>query len=180
MNRSSMMCVIVLLLAGIASAAQAQREPAPDTIIKNVTVISPERPTPLLHADVVLRDGKVAGVGRNLAPARMPRGSTAAGDSLFRASSTHIRMWGIPLRWTMMPSRSILHFGRLIALRCLAHIWPSASLPWSISISGRATKLGLMALRCIPGCTRVAGESKLLADIWHSSFHQARRQTFPT
>jgi imidazolonepropionase-like amidohydrolase len=35
-------------------------------LIKDVTLISPERAAPLLHADVVLRDGRIAEIGTNL------------------------------------------------------------------------------------------------------------------
>jgi imidazolonepropionase-like amidohydrolase len=35
-------------------------------VIKNVTLISPERAGPLLHADIVLRDGRIAEIGTNL------------------------------------------------------------------------------------------------------------------
>ncbi|HET7109061.1 MAG TPA: amidohydrolase family protein [Candidatus Acidoferrum sp.] len=36
------------------------------TVIKNVTLISPERDAPLFHADVVLRDGRITKIGKNL------------------------------------------------------------------------------------------------------------------
>jgi hypothetical protein len=42
-------------------------------VIENVTLISPERAAPLLHADVVLRDGRIAEVGTNLVPGRHAR-----------------------------------------------------------------------------------------------------------
>jgi hypothetical protein len=37
-------------------------------VIEDVTLISPERAAPLRHADVVLRDGRVAEIGTNLVP----------------------------------------------------------------------------------------------------------------
>jgi len=59
--------------AGIAlqSNARSAAAPAPrlvddGTVIENVTLISPERVTLLLHAGVVIRDGRIAEVGTNL------------------------------------------------------------------------------------------------------------------
>jgi hypothetical protein len=53
--------------AGIALASNArpagtsaQRLIDDGTIIENVTLISPERVAPLLHADVVIRNGRIA------------------------------------------------------------------------------------------------------------------------
>jgi hypothetical protein len=37
-------------------------------VIENVTLISPERAAPLLHADVVLRDGRITEIGTRLVP----------------------------------------------------------------------------------------------------------------
>jgi len=48
------------------AAARAPRLVDDGTVIENVTLISPERVTPLLHAGVVLRDGRIAEVGTNL------------------------------------------------------------------------------------------------------------------
>ena len=52
----------------VGPATHAQRVVDDGTVIENVTLISPERGAPLLHADVVLRDGRIAAVGRNLIP----------------------------------------------------------------------------------------------------------------
>src|SRR5260221_6005055 len=59
--------------AGIATpsnagpeAATAQRLVDDGTVIENVTLISPERLTPLLHAGVVIRNGRIAEIGTNL------------------------------------------------------------------------------------------------------------------
>src|SRR5580704_658827 len=49
-----------------AAAAPAPRLVDDGTVIENVTVISPERVTPLFHAGVVIRDGQIAEVGTNL------------------------------------------------------------------------------------------------------------------
>lgn len=59
----------VVLNVGTAANAQRivdQRIVDQGVVIENVTLISPERPAPLLHADVVLRDGRIAEIGTNL------------------------------------------------------------------------------------------------------------------
>ena len=56
---------LVLLLSGLA-AARSHRVVNSGTVIENVMVISPERGKPLLHADVVIRDGKIADIGNDL------------------------------------------------------------------------------------------------------------------
>jgi imidazolonepropionase-like amidohydrolase len=61
-----------LLVLNIGSAADAQRAADQQiadqsVIIQNVTLISPERAAPLLHADVLLRDGKIAEISSHLA-----------------------------------------------------------------------------------------------------------------
>jgi imidazolonepropionase-like amidohydrolase len=48
------------------AAASGQHVVDDGTIIKNVTLISPERATPMLHADVMIRDGRITKIGRNL------------------------------------------------------------------------------------------------------------------
>ena len=50
--------------AGQASAGQRVMDTG--TVIKNVTLISPERPNPMLHADVIIRDGKITKISTNL------------------------------------------------------------------------------------------------------------------
>jgi imidazolonepropionase-like amidohydrolase len=57
-----------LVVLHVWSAAQAQRIVDQGVIIENVTLISPERVTPMLHADVVLRDGRIAEIGTKLIP----------------------------------------------------------------------------------------------------------------
>ena len=52
------------------------------TIIENVTLISPERSAPLLHADVVIRDGRIAEVGTNLGPRSRARRINGSGRFL--------------------------------------------------------------------------------------------------
>src|SRR5438874_2609657 len=55
-----------LVLAAALGCAQAQRIVTDGTVITNVIVISPERAAPLVHADVVIRNGKIAEIGSNL------------------------------------------------------------------------------------------------------------------
>ena len=60
----------VLALGLLASAnADEAKVVGDETVIKNVTVISPERSTPLAHASVVIRDGRIAEIGTDLVPA---------------------------------------------------------------------------------------------------------------
>ena len=47
-------------------AAAGQRVMDAGAVIKNVTLISPERASPLVHADVIIRDGRIAKIGTNL------------------------------------------------------------------------------------------------------------------
>lgn len=47
-------------------AASGQWVTDDGTVIKNVTLISPERPNPMLHADVIIRDGRITKIGTNL------------------------------------------------------------------------------------------------------------------
>jgi imidazolonepropionase-like amidohydrolase len=47
-------------------AAAAPRIDDDGTVIENVTLISPERVAPLLHADVVIRNGRIAEIGAKL------------------------------------------------------------------------------------------------------------------
>ena len=57
-----------LVVLHVGSGAHAQRVIDQGVVIENVTLISPERVTPLLHADVVLRDGRIAEIGIKLVP----------------------------------------------------------------------------------------------------------------
>jgi len=56
------------IAVNVGSPAHAQRAVDEDVIIQNVTLISPERVAPLLHADVVLHHGRIAEIGTNLVP----------------------------------------------------------------------------------------------------------------
>jgi hypothetical protein len=53
-----------LLILSAVSAAQIAG--ARDVLIQNVTLISPERATPMLHADVLLENGRIAKIGTKL------------------------------------------------------------------------------------------------------------------
>ncbi len=69
-----------LLVLNTGSAADARRIIDHSVIIQNVTLISPER-APLLHADVVIRDGKITEIGNHLiAP---PHAQRINGDGRF-------------------------------------------------------------------------------------------------
>jgi imidazolonepropionase-like amidohydrolase len=70
-----------LLILSALSAAQGQMADARDVLIQNVTLISPERAAPMLHADVLLKNGRIAKVGRNLVPA--PRFQRIDGSGRF-------------------------------------------------------------------------------------------------
>jgi predicted amidohydrolase len=57
--------LVLLVVAVMGSVAQAQRVAPPDTLIRNATVITVTRGT-LENTDVLLRNGKIAAVGKNL------------------------------------------------------------------------------------------------------------------
>src|ERR1043166_10191138 len=59
--------LIALILNCFASAGAAKPKVVDHgTVIKNVTIVSPERSVPLAHAAVVIRDGRVAEVGTDV------------------------------------------------------------------------------------------------------------------
>ena len=55
-----------LLVLNVGAIAHAQRVVDQGMVIENVTLISPERATPLLRANVVIRDGQIVEVGTKL------------------------------------------------------------------------------------------------------------------
>src|SRR5829696_6369161 len=59
--------LLLFAIAGTlpAGAVRAQRSPSPDTLIRNATVLTITRGT-LQNTDVLLRNGKIAAVGKNL------------------------------------------------------------------------------------------------------------------
>src|SRR5262245_41155860 len=67
-NRLIAVTLTALIILNVESPALAQRVVAQGTVIKNVTVISPERMVPLPHADVVLSEGKITNIGTNFVP----------------------------------------------------------------------------------------------------------------
>lgn len=60
------MILKTLLIVGFVSAAQVQASLAHDILIQDVTLISPERSTPMHHADVLLKNGRIAKIGTRL------------------------------------------------------------------------------------------------------------------
>jgi hypothetical protein len=61
--------IVLLLISCVSSSVIAGAKPKvvdDGTLIRNVTVISPERAGLLAHAAVVIRDGKIAGIGTDL------------------------------------------------------------------------------------------------------------------
>jgi imidazolonepropionase-like amidohydrolase len=65
-NRLSARILTALIVLNAGCTAHAQRVVDQGLVIENVTLISPERVAPLLHAAVVIRDGRIAEVGTNL------------------------------------------------------------------------------------------------------------------
>jgi len=59
---------IALILLNIGPTTRAQRLVDQGVVIEKVTLISPERVAPLVHAEVVLRDDRIAEIGTNLVP----------------------------------------------------------------------------------------------------------------
>jgi imidazolonepropionase-like amidohydrolase len=57
-----------LTLLNVGPAAPAPRVVDQSIVIENVTLISPERLAPVLHADVVLHDGRIVEIGTHLLP----------------------------------------------------------------------------------------------------------------
>src|SRR5688572_10324627 len=57
--------LILLVIVFVGSVGQAQRVTAPETLIRNATVITVTRGT-LENTDVLLRNGKIAAIGKNL------------------------------------------------------------------------------------------------------------------
>ncbi len=63
--RARFVCVVLVSLLCLGAGKSKTVDDA--IVIKNVTVISPERATPLAHASIAIRDGKIAEVGTELA-----------------------------------------------------------------------------------------------------------------
>lgn len=76
-----MRTLIAFLFLSAGSAAQAHAV-AQDLIIQNVTLISPERTAPLLHADVIVRSGRIVKVGSKLAAGAHSRHIDGSGKFL--------------------------------------------------------------------------------------------------
>lgn len=68
MTRRVVETILTALMAvTFGCIVQAQRVES-DILIDNVTLISPERPTPLEHADVAIREERIAEVGTHSRP----------------------------------------------------------------------------------------------------------------
>lgn len=59
---------LISILLTIVSAVEADQAIAADLIIQNTTLVSPERSTPLQHASVLIRDGKIEAVSEHHIP----------------------------------------------------------------------------------------------------------------
>jgi len=70
MSKRTMLFLVLTVLLRPAQDATADKQKNRDkaTVIKNVTVISPERSAPLAHAVVVVFDGTIAEVGTDVVP----------------------------------------------------------------------------------------------------------------
>lgn len=162
--------VIALLttLAGAQSAKKAagidagpttgtaQRLVDEGTVIENVTLISPERATPLLHAAVVIRDGRIRKIGTNLDAGPYARRIDGTGRFLIPGLiDSHVHVG----HSAALDDNAIdAHPELWIAYRARfpAPILRSALRRLSISTSHRTAKRGLKARHCIPVSTTVA------------------------
>ena len=81
-NRLLARTLTALIALNVGPAAHAQHVVDQGMVIENVTLISPERVAPLLHADVVLRDGRIAEIGTNLVPGPHARRIDGGGQFL--------------------------------------------------------------------------------------------------
>jgi imidazolonepropionase-like amidohydrolase len=80
-NRLLARTLTTLLILSAGSVAEAHSAVVQDVVIQNITLISPERVTPLLHADVILHEGRIAKVGTKLVPG--PRSRRINGSGRF-------------------------------------------------------------------------------------------------
>ena len=60
-------CASSAVVGSLLASGNADKSNADGTVIKNVTVISSERSAPLAHASVVIRNGRIAEIGTDLA-----------------------------------------------------------------------------------------------------------------
>lgn len=68
MTRRVVETILTALLAATSMCIAAAQRVESDILIDNVTLISPERVAPLEHADVAIREGRIADVGTHLVP----------------------------------------------------------------------------------------------------------------
>jgi len=67
MNRKTLMAALCIFAGACAQQTSAPAAPNSEIIIRNVTIVSPERTAPGEAMDVLIRDGRIAEVGRDLA-----------------------------------------------------------------------------------------------------------------
>ena len=67
-NRSLAVTLTALIILSAPPATDAHRVVDRGLIIKDVTLISPERAAPQTHVDVLIRDGRIAEIGTKLVP----------------------------------------------------------------------------------------------------------------
>ena len=66
MKKIPRLWAVLAILALCGNAALRPRVAEDGIVIEDVTLISPERETPLTHATVVIRDGKIADIGKEI------------------------------------------------------------------------------------------------------------------
>lgn len=95
-TRRILSLMVVYILS--CSAGIAQKAPEEVTAIENVTVISPERQVPLLHATVVIADGRISQVGIRLAIASNIKRIDGRGKFLIPGLiDSHVHVGDIPI-----------------------------------------------------------------------------------
>ena len=80
-RRLAVLCLLVLAGSCAARGPQAARRPAGDVWIRDVTVVSPERPAPLPHAHVLVRGGRIISVGSAPPPSDLTAPATSVDGS---------------------------------------------------------------------------------------------------
>src|SRR5690349_3294898 len=77
---TAMLCACVIAVGARVGSGQSPRDSG--LLIRNVTLISPERRAPLEHADVLVRNGRVVAVGQKLATTASARTIDGTGKFL--------------------------------------------------------------------------------------------------
>jgi hypothetical protein len=84
-NRSLPRTIAALLILSAVYGAP-MRAIAQDILIQNVTLISPERVAPMLHADLLLQNGKISRIDTKLVPG--PQSQRIDGERIYFYSNT--------------------------------------------------------------------------------------------